>query len=121
MIQPVDAARMTELANMIARVVKREITFLHMPVPIDRTDDAFYAPLDALQLAPATELYLGLVHATDGVEGTMRRIALARKHVAQFGIASECGIARGRDPQANYALDYIKTYGGAAAAMSGSI
>jgi len=32
-----------------------------------------------------------------------------------FGIGSECGISRGRDP--NLALDFIKTYAGAAAAL----
>jgi hypothetical protein len=84
-------------------------------VPIDRTDDAFYAPLEKLQLAPTTELYLGLVHAKDGVEGTSRRIAAARKHVGEFGIASECGISRGRDP--NLALEFIRTYAAAAASF----
>ena len=112
-VEPIDATKMVELANLIAGNVKRSITWMHMPVPINRTDDAFYAPLEKLQLGPSTELYLGLVHAEDGVEGTRRRIDAARKHVQRFGIASECGISRGRDP--NLALEFIKTYAGAAA------
>jgi len=51
----------------------------------------------------------------DGVEGTQRRIDAARRFVLAFGIASECGISRGRDPQV--ALEFIKTYAEAAAAF----
>jgi hypothetical protein len=106
---------MVELANLITRSVSRPITWLHMPVPIGRSDDAFYAPLENLRLNPETELYLGLVHAEDGVDGTRRRIETAKKYAPAFGIASECGISRGRDP--NLALEFIKTYAGAAAAV----
>jgi hypothetical protein len=114
-VQPTDATKMVEMANLIAGAVARPITWMHMPVPIDRTDDAFYQPLRDLQLAPETELYLGLVHAQDGVDGTLRRIEVAKKYVANFGIASECGISRGRDR--DLALQFIRTYAGAAAAM----
>lgn len=48
-----------------------------MPIPIDRTDEAFYEPLRDLKLAPGTELYLGLVHAKDGVQGTKTRVDMA--------------------------------------------
>ena len=113
-VQPIDATKMVEMANLIAHSIPRSITWIHMPVPIDRADDPFFAPLANLQLSPETELYLGLVHAQDGVEGTTRRMAAARKYVATFGIASECGISRGRD--ANPALEFIKTYAEAAAA-----
>jgi hypothetical protein len=113
-VQPEDATKMIEMANLIARSVQRPITWMHMPVPMDRDDDAFYAPLRGLQLGSATELYLGLVHAQDGVEGTTRRMAVAGKYAPDFGIASECGISRGRDSQ--LALKFIETYAGAAAA-----
>jgi hypothetical protein len=106
---------MVEMANLIARSVRRSVTWIHMPVPIDRSDDAFYAPLENLQLSRGTELFLGLVHARDGVEGTTRRIAAARRHVQDFGIGSECGISRGRDAQA--ALEFIKIYADAAATL----
>jgi methionine synthase II (cobalamin-independent) len=114
-IEPVDASKMVEMANVIARSASRSVTWMHMPVPIDRADDAFFAPLKNLELGPGTELYLGLVHAKDGVEGTKRRIAAAKKYVQNFGIASECGISRGRD--ANVALEFIKTCAGAAATL----
>ncbi|MGH2366451.1 MAG: hypothetical protein ACRDHX_17610 [Chloroflexota bacterium] len=111
-VQPEDATKMVEMANLIARSVERPIVWLHMPVPMDRGDDAFYAPLRGLRLGSNTELYLGLVHAQDGVEGTTKRMAAARKYVPDFGIASECGISRGRDP--DLALKFIETYAGAA-------
>jgi hypothetical protein len=112
-VQPTDATKMVEMANLIARAIPRAITWMHMPVPIERTDEAFYAPLRDLQLAPETELYLGVVHAQDGVEGTLRRIDAASKVVPAFGIASECGISRGRDR--DIALKFIETYAAAAA------
>jgi hypothetical protein len=112
-VEPVDATKMVELANLIARSVSRPITWLHMPVPIGRTDEAFFRPLTTLRLGAETELYLGLVHAQDGLEGARRRIEAAKKFAPRFGIASECGISRGRDP--NLAMKFIATYGAAAA------
>jgi hypothetical protein len=64
-----------------------------MPVPIARSDDAFFRPLTDLKLAPTTELYLGMVHAEDGAEGVRKRAAAA-SNVGTFGIATECGISR---------------------------
>jgi len=54
--------------------------------------------LRTLQLAPGTELYLGLIHA-DGAENVKQRIAAASKYVSDFGIATECGMARARTPE----------------------
>jgi hypothetical protein len=113
MIEPLDSTKMVELANLICRSVPRPIAFMHMPVPIARDDDAFFAPMKNLALPAGTELYLGLVHAQDGVEGTKRRMAAARKVVKDFGIASECGIARGRRP--DLVREFLKVHAGAAA------
>jgi hypothetical protein len=65
-----------------------------MPVPRDRADEAYFEPLRRLALAPQTELCLGLVHYTDGVAGTRRRLATAEKFVQKFSIATECGFGR---------------------------
>ena len=53
-----------------------------------------FEPLKRLKLRPETELCLGLVHFTDGLEGTRRRIAAARKYAEDFSIATECGFGR---------------------------
>jgi hypothetical protein len=63
----------------------------------------------------STELYLGLVHVEDGVRGSIARVAAAKRHTRDFGVASECGISRGRDP--NLALDFIEVYSKIAAAL----
>jgi hypothetical protein len=111
-VEPTDATKMVELANLMVASVKRPIAFVHMPVPIDRDDDAFYAPLQDLKLPAGTELYLGLVHGRDGVAGTKRRMAVARKHVKEFGIGSECGIARARTPAV--VMDILRVHAAAA-------
>jgi hypothetical protein len=112
--EPADAAKMTELANLITANAGRPVAYVHMPVPVSRTDDAFYAPLSQLRLPAGTELYLGLVHVSDGVEGTRRRMAVASKYVQEFGIASECGISRGRHP--DLATEFLRVYAAAAGA-----
>ena len=63
-----------------------------MPVPPNRSDAAYFAPLSRLRLHPETELYLGLVHLVDGVAGTRQRMAAAEMVVPHFGVASECGL-----------------------------
>jgi methionine synthase II (cobalamin-independent) len=65
-----------------------------MPVPRNRTDDAYFAPLKELKLKPGTKVALGLVHHTDGVDGTNRRIATAKKYLGDFLISTECGFGR---------------------------
>src|SRR6478736_9629552 len=64
-VQPSDAGIMVEMTNAIAARVKRPIQFFHLPVPKERTDDAYYGPLKALKLGRDTELYLGLIHHGD--------------------------------------------------------
>jgi methionine synthase II (cobalamin-independent) len=98
-IEPQDAGKLVEMTHLIASSVKRPIAYVHMPVPIDRSDDAYFAPLKDLKLPSGTELYLGLVHHGDGVDGTRKRMAAAAKFAPAFGIASECGISRARTSQ----------------------
>ena len=58
---------------------------------------SIFRPLKRLDLRPETELCLGLVHYTDGVAGSEKRLAIAKKFRAKFSIATECGFGR-RDP-----------------------
>lgn len=92
--EPTDTANLTAVANALAATVRRPITWLHLPVPIERDDAAYFAPLTELALDPATEFYLGLVHRQDGVEGAERRIAAASAVVTRFGVGTECGFGR---------------------------
>jgi hypothetical protein len=113
-VEPLDATKMVELANLIVASAGRPVSYVHVPVPVNRDDAAFYAPLSNLRLPADTELYLGLVHVKDGVEGTRRRMSVARAFVPEFGIGSECGISRGRSP--NLAVEFMRVYAGAAEA-----
>jgi hypothetical protein len=92
--QPRDLRILVAIANALIAGVRRPIDWLHLPVPRDRDDDVYFAPLHELRRPPATELYLGLVHLTDGLEGARRRIASARRVVDTFGISTECGMGR---------------------------
>ena len=51
LVQPKDSAILVEMMEGIAAATQRRIDFLHIPVPRDRTDDAYYAPLEDLEAA----------------------------------------------------------------------
>src|SRR5262249_15760164 len=93
-MEPKDTANLVEVANGISERVKRSIQWIHMPVPRNRSAGAYFAPLRNLKLKPETELYLGLVHLTDGLEGTRKRIEAATAVVSDFGIGAQCGMGR---------------------------
>ncbi|MGH7375119.1 MAG: hypothetical protein ACREJY_12920 [Candidatus Rokuibacteriota bacterium] len=92
--EPTDASKLVDVANALAASLGRPLNWIHLPVPRERLDEAYYAPMRELRLRAETELYLGLVHHTDGVEGTRRRMEIARRFVSGFGVATECGWGR---------------------------
>jgi hypothetical protein len=98
-IEPKDAAAMVDFANTLSRAIPHKLAYIHMPVPVDRSDEAFHRPFRDLKLDAGTALFLGVVHAKDGAEGTKARIAAARRHAPDFGIATECGMARARSEE----------------------
>ena len=65
-VEPIDMGDMVEMANRLDDKVARSIELIHMPVPRDRSDAAYFAPLRGLSPRPETGLALGLVHYTDG-------------------------------------------------------
>ncbi|MBV8413155.1 MAG: hypothetical protein JOY64_36410 [Alphaproteobacteria bacterium] len=93
LVQPKDAAILVEMMDGIAAATRRQIDFLHIPVPKDRTDDAYFAPLKIWKRPPGTKLYLGLLHHDDEA-GDRTRIAVARRFVDEFGLSAECGWGR---------------------------
>ncbi|MGE3247658.1 MAG: hypothetical protein AB7F96_10165 [Beijerinckiaceae bacterium] len=93
LVMPKDMAVMVELTQSFLPKVKRSVNFLHMPVPQDRSDDTYFAPLKNLNLPPETELYLGLIHHGDA-PGDTARLKAACKVAGKFGVATECGWGR---------------------------
>jgi len=63
---------------------------------VDRTDDAYYAPLRDIDLDPVTDIFLGLLHDDGGAMGNKLRLSAASKVLNDFGIAAECGLGRRR-------------------------
>ena len=96
--EPESTAKMVEVHNRLIQSLDRPLAYIHMPVPANRGDEAYFAPLRELKLHRRTKLFLGLVHDSDGVEGTRARIAVAAKYASDFGIAAECGFGR-RPPE----------------------
>lgn len=93
-IEPRDTGNLVAFGNAMANAGSRPLAWMHLPVPIDRDDDDYFAALADLELDPNTELYLGLVHREDGADGARRRIETAKRHVSTFGVSTECGIGR---------------------------
>ena len=84
-------------SNAITAGVARPIQFFHMPVPKRRTDDAYFAPLERLQLARRDRALSRPRSTTTTRRATPARLAAARRHVRVDGVGTECGMARG-DP-----------------------
>ncbi len=95
LVMPKDAGILVELMNGIVNNVRRQVDFLHIPVPKTRTDPAYFAPLQ--QFAGNTKVYFGLIHHDDEA-GDRQRIEVAQRYVRDFGISTECGWGRA-DPK----------------------
>ena len=97
---PRDMGILVEISNGICSRLGRRLDFMHMPVPKDRTDSAYFRPLARLEpFRKLPSLILGLIHYDDAA-GDEYRIAAAREFVPMFGVASECGWGR-TDPAAS--------------------
>ena len=83
-----------QMANAAAEETTRPIDFIHMSVPRHRNDDAYFEPLGDLNIGDTT-IYAGLVHFTDGTEGTLARLETFKRHFdGPTGVATECGMGR---------------------------
>ena len=93
LVMPKDMEILVEIANGIAAGLNRRLDFVHMPVPQDRTDAAYFRPLRGLEIPDDTEVMLGLIHYDDE-GGDCDRIDAALRFLPWFGIATECGWGR---------------------------
>ncbi|MGH7907779.1 MAG: hypothetical protein ACREP6_14240 [Candidatus Binataceae bacterium] len=82
------------LANAGVKEAGRRIDYVHMPVPRARDDDEYFKPLTNLKIGDTT-VYIGLVHYTDGVPGSLKRLSTFKKYYSgNAGVATECGLGR---------------------------
>jgi hypothetical protein len=86
---PDDLSRPVELINAANAAIDRRIDWIHIPT-LDRTDDAFYAPLAKLD-AKGARVYLGAIHTMQTLK---QRVGVARKFLPDFGLAAYCGFGR---------------------------
>ena len=94
-VQPADTELMVYMANTIVQMIKsvHEVAYIHMPVPKDRIDEAYYQPMANLELQD-TKLFLGVVHANDE-SGTRKRLETAMAVYPDiYGVSTECGLGR---------------------------
>ena len=97
LVEPTDLSLCVRIANLAISKVKRRVDWIHMPVPISRGDDDYLAPLRGLKNRDP-KVFLGLIHLHDGVEGSHKRVEVARRYLGEFGVATECGLGR-RSPE----------------------
>ena len=87
--QPDDLGQAVKLANGFVAASGRRVDWIHIPV-LDRSDDAFFAPLKDLRPQGA-RVYLGAIH---NMTRFKERIATARKYISEFGLGAYCGFGR---------------------------
>jgi hypothetical protein len=93
-LEPRDLSAPVRMANAAVRFAGRKVDYLHMPVPVQVDDDAFFGALRDFPADDAT-LYLGLVHPADGLVGAKARLDMARRHFSgHVGVGTECGLGR---------------------------
>jgi len=93
-----DATVVAALVKAVVAAYGRPVDYVHLPVPHHWTEPRYFAPLADLSPSLTREIYLGLVHRSDGVAGAKRRIAAANAHLPSFGVAAACGLGR-RPPE----------------------
>ena len=92
MLPPPSLDVCTRMSNTIVASSGRRVDYVYMPAPRD-ADDTYFAPLANLDIGD-TKVYLGVIHAEDGVDTHLRRIETAKRHLTNFGIAGVCGFGR---------------------------
>ena len=87
--KPHDLGQAVKLVNGFVAASGRRVDWVHIPV-LDRSDDAFFAPLKDLKPQGA-KVYLGAIHNMARFD---ERIATARKFLPEFGLGAYCGFGR---------------------------
>lgn len=75
---PGSLAQAVRLVGAVVASTERELAWLHCGVPAEAFDSDWYSPLANLQLWPAMEVHLGVVHADCGATAAVNRLAAAQ-------------------------------------------
>jgi hypothetical protein len=83
-----------DMANAGSRACGRPVDFVQLSVQLSNGfKPSYYEPLRRLAIGEA-RVYLGLIHLHDGEEGALKRMAIARSYLPDFGISTQCGWGR---------------------------
>lgn len=93
-ILPPDVSTVVEVSNELARAISRPINFIQAATMRIWDEPKHWEALKNLRIGKETQFYLGLVHASDGVEAARKRIDIVAKVLPSFGISTECGLGR---------------------------
>ncbi|MBI1649092.1 hypothetical protein [Hyphomicrobium sulfonivorans] len=93
-ILPQDIGTVVAFSNKLAERIRRPINFIQAATMRDWDQPQHWDALSKLNLAPETEFYLGLVHASDGLASAQRRWNYVANHLKSFGVSTECGLGR---------------------------
>src|SRR5262249_7536806 len=67
--EPADTRKLVDVANVLAGSLGRPLNWIHLPVPRNRVDEAYYSPLGELRLRAETQLHLRPRHPTHRAQG----------------------------------------------------
>ncbi|KAJ9609840.1 hypothetical protein H2200_006169 [Cladophialophora chaetospira] len=116
-VEPKDMGLMVKVAKALLPRLQaegRKVSWIHMPVPKERDDEAYFEPLRSLVpilREGQTECYPGLIRESDEA-GTRRRVETARNVLGDqvaWGAASECGYGRTPRSQMGSILEIMKS------------
>ena len=105
-VQPTDAGHLADVSRGVLAARPAPITWFHLPVPIERDDAAYFAPLaavDAARRAPSCTSACSTTRTASRAPAAARSAAATRG--AAFGVATECGFGRGPSERTPALLD----------------
>lgn len=108
-IVPEDASTLVRVINGLNAVVPRAIHFIQVATMREWDTPRHWRALADLKLRPETALFVGLVHASDGVEGARLRSQIVAQYLPRFGVSTECGLGRHSHEQLHAVVETFRT------------
>jgi hypothetical protein len=112
--QPESLDLQVRVSSQIVSQAERTVNWLTFTVPQNRRDESFFQPLAELRVPAETEIYLALVpyHPAEQEPGTTdEQVRLVDSYLvqsagkAEWGICTECGMARAEREEVPVLLD----------------
>ena len=89
-VNPTHIGQAVRLVGAVIASTERQPQFVHLPVPPERDDTAYFEALINLALWPSLEVHLGLVHESDTPEDVAARLSAAREVLPYAAASADC-------------------------------